>query len=143
MTPANTNTVTAANPSKGLNIGLWIVQGLLAFAFGASGLMKLATPIAELAKNMPWAADMPNLVRFIGLSEFLGAVGMILPAATRIQPKLTGLAGVGLTVVMVLAAGFHVMQGDAAHMPPSVVLGLLAAFVAWGRLVKAPIAPRS
>jgi hypothetical protein len=91
---------------------------------------------------MPWVAELPYLVRFIGLSEVLGAVGLVLPAALRIQPRLTGFAGVGLLVVMVLAAGFHVVQGDAAHMAPAVVLGALSAFVAWGRLVKAPIAPR-
>ena len=143
MTTATASSSTpAVSPGKGLHIGLWVVQGLLAFAFGASGLMKLVMPIAELAKNMPWVAELPALVRFIGLSEFLGAVGVVLPAATRIQPKLTGFAAVGLVVVMVLAAGFHVLQGDAAHMGPAVVLGALAAFVAWGRLVKAPIAPR-
>jgi uncharacterized membrane protein YphA (DoxX/SURF4 family) len=130
-------------PARSLHLGLWVVQVLLAVAFGASGLMKLTGPIDELAKSLPWVTELPNLTRFIGLSEFLGAVGLILPAATRIQPKLTGLAAAGLTVVMLLAAGFHVMRGEAAHMAPSVVLGALAAFVAWGRLVKAPITPRA
>lgn len=137
-------TTSAAAPSKGLHYALWAVQILLALAFGMAGLMKTTQPIEELSKNMPWVAELPGLVRFIGTSEFLGAVGMILPAALRIVPKLTGVAGAGLTVVMILAAGFHVMQHDAfAHMIPSLVLGALAAFVAWGRLVKAPIAPRS
>lgn len=135
-------TPTTAAPPKALHVGLWIAQGLLAFAFGASGLMKLVTPIEALAKNMAWVADAPLLVRFIGLSEFLGAVGLILPAATRIQPKLTPIAAACLVLVMVLAAGFHVVQGDAPHMAPAVVLGLLSAFVAWGRFAKAPIAPR-
>lgn len=134
---------TASTPSRGLHLGLWVVQVLLALAFGASGLMKTLTPIEELAKNMAWVGEMPGLVRFIGISEFLGAVGLILPAALRIMPKLTGVAAAALVVVMVLAAGFHVMQGDVAHMPPSVVLGLLAGFVAWGRLSAAPIAPKA
>jgi uncharacterized membrane protein YphA (DoxX/SURF4 family) len=143
MTTASAST-TPATPSKGLHIGLWVVQVLLALAFGASGLMKMTTPIADLAKNMPWVADMPGLVRFIGTSEFLGAVGLILPAALRIVPKLTGIAAAALVVVMVLAFGFHIMQHDEfGHMMPSVVLGALAAFVAWGRLVGAPIAPKA
>ena len=141
---SDSNTSTAATPSKGLNIGLWILQGLLAFAFGMAGIMKLTTPIVELAKQLPWASEVPEmLVRFIGLSEFLGAVGLILPAATRIQPKLTGFAAVGLVVVMLLAGAFHISRGEIQALPASVILGGLSAFVAWGRLKKAPIAPRS
>jgi len=65
-----------------------------------------------------------------------------LPAATRIQPKLTGFAGIGLLVVMILALGVHIMRGELSHTPPVIILGALSAFVAWGRLSKAPIAPR-
>lgn len=131
--PARTNKLTA---------GLWVVQVLLALAFGASGMMKLATPIAELAQKLPWVVDMPGLTRFIGLSEVLGAIGLILPSATRIQPKLTALAGAGLTLVMTLAAAFHLSRGEGGHIVPNLVLGGLAAFVAWGRAKGAPIASR-
>jgi hypothetical protein len=140
---ASTSAASTSTPSRGLHLGLWAVQVLLALAFGSAGLMKTLTPIDELAKNMPWAAELPQLVRFIGLSEFLGAVGLIVPSALRIMPKLTGVAAAALVLVMVLAAGYHVMQGDAAHMAPSLVLGLLAGFVAWGRLAAAPIAPKA
>jgi len=67
---------------------------------------------------------------------------MLLPALTRIKPILTPLAGVGLAVVMVLAAGFHVMRGELSALPINLAFGGLAAFVAWGRLQKAPISPR-
>jgi len=139
-----TSAPAVAAPSRGLHFALWGVQILLALAFGMAGAMKITTPIADLAKNMAWAAELPNLVRFIGTSEFLGAVGLILPSALRIMPKLSGVAGAALTLVMVLAAGYHVMQHDPfSLMVPSLVLGALSAFVAWGRLAGAPIAPRA
>jgi hypothetical protein len=139
-----TSATAVAAPSRALHFALWGVQILLALAFGMAGVMKTTTPIADLAKNMPWVAELPNLVRFIGTSEFLGAVGLILPSALRIMPRLSGVAGAALTLVMVLAVGFHVMQGDAFQMMvPSLVLGALSAFVAWGRLFGAPIAPRA
>lgn len=130
-----------------MNIVLWILQALLALAFGMAGTMKLITPIATLASQggdaSAWMNEMPWLVRFIGASELAGAIGVVLPAATRIKPMLTPLAAALLVVVMILAAGYHVMANDAAHMMPAVVLGLISAFVAWGRWKKSPIAPRA
>jgi putative oxidoreductase len=129
---------------RGLSIGLWIVQALLAVGFGMAGLTKLAQPIAELAKSMPWVATVPEgLVRFIGLSELAAAVGLILPSLTRIKPVLTAWAGTGLVAVMVLASIFHLSRGEPQMLPVNVVLGGMAAFVAWGRFGRARIAPRS
>lgn len=128
-----------------MHIALWILQGLLAFAFAGSGAMKLFTPIAELAnKGMGgWVIDSPALlIRFIGFSEVLGAIGLIAPAATRIAPRLTPIAALGFVVVMVLAAATHVMYGEVTAIAPSLVLGSLAGFVAWGRLKKRPIIAR-
>jgi hypothetical protein len=139
-----TSAAAVAAPNRALHFALWGVQILLALAFGMAGVMKATTPIAELAKNVSWAAELPSLVRFIGTSEFLGAVGLILPSALRIMPKLSGIAGAALTLVMVLAVGYHVMQHDPfSKLVPSLVLGALSAFVAWGRLAGAPIAPRA
>ena len=135
---------TPAASRKGLRIALWAVQALLAAAFGMAGVMKSFTPIAQLAPNLPWVTQVPEwLVRFIGASELAGALGLVLPSLTRVKPVLTVAAAAGLVVVMVLAAGFHVMQGEPQLMAPSVVLGALAAFVAWGRAKAAPIAARS
>lgn len=121
--------------SKGMNIGLWIVQVLLALLFLMAGGMKATAPLEELAKNMPWVAGAPSwLPRFVGISEVLGAIGLIAPAATGIAPKLTGAAGAGLALVMVLAIGMHGMGGEFGVIPVNLVLGGLAAFVAWGRL---------
>jgi putative oxidoreductase len=133
---------TASTP-KAWNISLWVVQVLLAFAFGMAGVMKTTTPIAELAAKMVWPGVVPEaMVRFIGVSEFAGALGLVLPAATRIKPSLTALAGAALALVMVLAAGFHVMRAEWFALPINLTLGALAAFVAWGRFKKAPIAAR-
>jgi uncharacterized membrane protein YphA (DoxX/SURF4 family) len=133
----------APTTPRGLHISLWVVQVLLALAFGSAGLMKLSLPIVDLAAKMVWPGAMPALlVRFIGLSEFLGGVGLILPSLTRIQPKLTPLAASGLVTVMVLAGAFHLSRGEFQLVPINLVLGALAAFIAWGRFKKAPIAPR-
>src|SRR3954464_9187581 len=86
---------------RGLHIALWIVQVLLAVAFGLAGFPKLTQPIAALAAAMPWTRDVPSaLVRVIGTAEIAGALGLILPAATRVRPGLTPLAAAGLVVVM-------------------------------------------
>jgi len=86
---------------------------------------------------------MGEYVRFIGMAETLGAIGLVLPAATRIKPSLTPLAALGLTTVMVLAAITHVARGEAFMIPVNGVIGGLSAFVVWGRWRKAPIAPRA
>jgi putative oxidoreductase len=132
-----------ASSSKALNVSLWIVQILVGAAFLFAGFFKLTTPIDELAKAMAWAGAMPfGLVRFIGASELLGGLGLILPALTRIQPRLTALAGVGLATVMVLAAIVHVSRGELGAVPTNVILGALATFIAWGRAFKSPIRAR-
>jgi uncharacterized membrane protein YphA (DoxX/SURF4 family) len=135
----------AARPAGALNIALWLVQLLLAAAFIISGYMKLMTPIEELvAANMAWTGDVPSmLVRFIGMAELAGAVGVMLPALLRIAPGLTPMAAVGLLTIMVLATLFHLTRGEYQGMVITLVLGLLAAFVAWGRLVRAPIPRRA
>ena len=138
------NVSNAPAASKGWTIGLWTVQVLLALAFGMAGFMKATAPLETLAANMAWVSNVPGgLVRFIGIVEMLGAIGLILPAATRILPILTPAAGGGLLVVMGLAAGYHALHAEYAGIVPNVVLGLLAGLVAWGRLRKAPIAPRN
>ena len=133
----------ARTAGRGLHVALWIVQGLLALAFGMAGVMKVSLPIAELAEKLPLAADLPRLVRFIGVSELAGAIGLILPALLRIRPRLTALAGVGLVTVMLLGSIFHATRGEWSPIAINAVLGGLAAFVAWGRFRGAPIAARA
>jgi putative oxidoreductase len=124
-----------------MNLLLWLVQVLLAVAFGMAGFMKATQPIDALVQGgMAWAAQMPvAVVRFIGVSELLGAIGLILPAATGIKPSLTPLAALGLLTIMILAMAFHVSRAEPGALPINMMLGGLAAFVAWGRTKKAPI----
>ncbi len=130
--------------SKALHITLWIAQVLLAAMFLMSGFMKLSQPIDELSKMLPWASQVSeSLVRFIGAAEVLGALGLILPSLLRIQPKLTPIAAVALAVVMLLAAIFHISRGETPAIGMNFVLIAIAAFIAWGRFKKAPIAPKS
>jgi hypothetical protein len=132
-----------ASEGRGLTIVLWATQILLALAFLAGGLMKTTAPIEQLEANMPWVqGTMGGLVRFIGSVELLGALGLILPSATRVKPWLTPLAALGLTTVMVLAAVTHAARGEFPMIGINVGLGGLAAFAAWGRWRKAPIAAR-
>ncbi len=127
-----------------MNIVLWIVQILLAFAFLGAGVSKTFMPIEQLSAQMPWVLDVNPLlmVRLPGIAEILGALGLILPSATRIQPKLTVWAAYALALVMALAAGFHLMRGETADIVPNLVLLALSLFVAYGRSKLAPIAPR-
>ena len=133
----------AARPRRALNIALWVAQVLLAGMFLMAGVMKLTQPLDALGAQMPWVASVPAaLVRFIGAAELVGALGLLLPSLTRIQPRLTVLAALGLVVVMVLASAFHLSRGEGAMVPMNLVLAAVAAFIAWGRSKAAPIAPR-
>lgn len=133
---------TPKSPSKALNVTLWIFQVILAVMFGMAGAMKTFQPIdALVATGLTWTAELPGLVRFIGISELAAAIGLILPAALRIKPILTPVAAACLVLVMILAAGFHLMRGEPG-VPMNLALGSVAAFVAWGRFKAAPILAR-
>jgi putative oxidoreductase len=133
----------AVAPARAWHYGLWAVQLLLGAGFIMGGLMKAVMPVAELAQDAAWITALPvALLRFIGVAELAGGLGLILPAATRIRPGLTPLAGLGLATIMALAFVFHIPRGEIDALPVNLVMGGLAALVAWGRWRKAPIQPR-
>jgi uncharacterized membrane protein YphA (DoxX/SURF4 family) len=109
---------------------LWIAQVLLALAFVSAGAIKLITPDEILTAWYPFPA---LFIRFIGICELLGAVGLILPGLLRVRAELTPLAAAGLAIIMAgaVASTLAVGGGTAAAMP--LALGLLAVFVAYGR----------
>lgn len=118
-----------------MNIVVWIVQGLVALAFLLAGFMKTFMPVATLKKNMAWVNDVPAaFVRFIGVAEILGAIGLILPLATGIAPWLTVAAAIGLVVVMISASIFHASRRESSNIGMNVVLLLLALFIVVARL---------
>jgi len=117
-----------------MNVVLWILQWLLAVAFAIAGVLKSTQPKEKLAPRLPWVEDFsPATVRFIGVVEFLGALGLVLPALTGIAPVLTPLAATGIAVIMVLATVVHARRKEPSGIATNVVLLVLAAIVAWGR----------
>ena len=117
-----------------MNIALWVVQALLALAFGMTGLMKLTQPREKLAAQMGWVEDFaPTTVKLIGGLELLGAIGLILPLLTGILPWLTPLAAVGLVLTMLGAMVTHLRRGENQMLVANLVLLLLAALVTYGR----------
>jgi uncharacterized membrane protein YphA (DoxX/SURF4 family) len=120
--------------SRALSISLWIAQCLLAALFGLSGTMKSFLPVSSLvAEGINYASELPLwLLRFIGVAELAGAVGMLLPALTRLLPRLTPLAALGFTAIQILALGFHASRGELARaLPLNLVLLSLSLFVLW------------
>ena len=112
------------------NVTLWVIQGLLAALFLFAGSMKLILPIEAMAGPV----SLPGwFLRFIGVAEVTGAIGLILPWLTRIQPRLTPMAASGLVVIMSGATVITVIGGPAATAVIPFVVGLLAATVAYSR----------
>jgi uncharacterized membrane protein YphA (DoxX/SURF4 family) len=123
-----------------MTYALWIVQVLLALLFLFAGGTKLVIPPDVLASmGSPNQVQLPGLfVRFIGVVEVLGALGLLLPGVLRIKPWLTPLAAAGLVVIMLGAMALTVAADGVASGLVPLVVGLLAAFVAYGRWRLAP-----
>ncbi len=113
-----------------MKYALWIVQGLLAALFIFGGVMKLVMPIAEMTREMP----MPGLfLRFIGVCELLGGLGLVLPAWLGIRPGLTTLAAIGLLIIMIGAVVVTAVYASPAQAVIPLLVLLLLAFVIYGR----------
>jgi hypothetical protein len=116
-----------------MNIVLWIIQILLALLFLFAGVTKLL-PIIPMPPPPPgmWMPPMWFL-KFIGLCEVLGALGLILPGLFRRQQSLTVWAAIGLTIIMIGAVVVTVMTMGAAAAVTPLIVGILCALVAYGR----------
>jgi uncharacterized membrane protein YphA (DoxX/SURF4 family) len=122
-------------PSRKTTVLLWIIQVLLALLFLFAGVAKLVMPIEAMTKQI----SLPGLfLRFIGVAEVLGAIGLILPGLLRIQPGLTPLAAAGLAIITVGATVVTLKTGGGALALFPLVAALLSAFVAYGRWRMAP-----
>jgi uncharacterized membrane protein YphA (DoxX/SURF4 family) len=119
-----------------MNIALWIVQVLLALLYAMSGILK-TFQTAKAKQQFPWAKNRSDeFVRFVGTSELLGALGLILPLVTGILPWLTVLAAVGLTLIQLLAIFTeHLPKREYNVIPMNLVLLALSMFVVIGRWV--------
>jgi hypothetical protein len=124
-----------------MNVLLWVLQGLLAAAFLAHGLMLLFPP-ASIVEQMN--ASMPRWFQlFLGVAEVLSAVGLTLPGITRIQTWWVPTAAAGIIIVMISATIFHIMRGEISSAITTAVLLLIATFVAYMRGRVLPIPPRT
>jgi hypothetical protein len=116
--------------TKRTNYTLWAIQWTLALLYLFAGGLKLVVPLAEMARQM----QLPGwFLRFIGVAEVLGGLGLILPGLLRIRQELTSLAAVGLAIIMTGATVLTYTNGANPSMP--LAAGLLVALVAWGRWI--------
>lgn len=119
-----------------LHITLWVIQILLALLFLMGGVSKLVMPAAVMAKQSPLPV---GFLRFIGVCELLGAIGLIVPGATHIKPVLTPLAALGLMIITIGATVVTVQSMGALPALLPLVTAALSAFVAYGRWRVAPL----
>jgi uncharacterized membrane protein YphA (DoxX/SURF4 family) len=116
-----------------MNMALWIVQCILGVGFIFSGWMK-AFQYEKAKESWPWANEVPRrLVFFIGIVELVGVIGLIAPQATNITPELTPLAAIGLAIVVLLGAIFHIARKEYKQIGVNIVFLVLAVIVAIGR----------
>lgn len=127
-----------------MNIIVWVLQGLLAAMFLMAGVMKATQSRAKIKESggerMAWVDSVSEGgVTAIGVLEFLGALGLILPQVTGILPWLTPLAAVGLALTMIGAAALHIKRGDdTSAIVTNIVIMAIAAFVAYARFALVP-----
>lgn len=123
-----------------MNITLWVLQVLLAVAFLAHGWLFL-TPPAAVVEQMN--ASLPRWFQvFLGIAEVLAAVGLILPGLTRVLPWLVTWAAAGIMIVTASATVFHLVRGENSSAAITLVLFVMAAFVAYARQRVLPIRSR-
>jgi DoxX-like family len=135
--------------TNAMNISLWIFQVLWGVFFCFTGFGKVMCYRADvwnhtLLQPVAWFSAVPQgLFVFIGVCEFLGGAGLILPGMTGIKPRLVSFAAIGLALVMILAAIFHIVRGEYSFFVPiNLLLGGVAAFIAYRRLKATPIVVR-
>jgi uncharacterized membrane protein YphA (DoxX/SURF4 family) len=122
-----------------MNVLLWVLQVLAASVYGASGIMKVFM-FDKISKDVPSFGALPRGAwTGLGVLELVCVVGLIVPAALRWHPRLTGVAAAVLAAESLVFIGVHVKSREVAPVVMSAVLGLLMAFVAYGRLVLRPV----
>lgn len=123
-----------------MNVALWILQALMALLFLVAGSAKVFQPIDKLAQRYGWMGKVPPpFIRFIGVCELAGALGLIAPEAASILPKLTLAAAGGLSALMACAVIFHVTRREIPEGARALVILLVMLFITIGRWMLAPI----
>jgi hypothetical protein len=122
-----------------MNITLWILQAIAALMYGASGTMKVFL-FDKISGDVPSFGALPRPVwTALGILELICVVGLIVPSAFHFKPTLTVVAAAILAVESLLFVWVHVQYREPGSIVMCIVLGLLMAFIAYGRLVLSPI----
>ena len=122
-----------------MNMLLWVLQVLAALLYGSSGVMKVFM-FDRISAEVPSFGALPREAwRALGILELVCAAGLIVPAAFRWRPTLTVAAAAILAIESLVFIGVHAMYGETGSIVMSGVLGLLMAFIAYGRMVRKPI----
>lgn len=122
-----------------MNVVLWIAQVLLALAFLGAGYDQAAN-YTDARRRLPWIAAIPRRAALaLGALEILAAIGLIVPAWTGVEPGITAATAVALAALMVAAVAFHFRRRERVQLAFSACFLLAAAFVAFGRIVVAPL----
>lgn len=114
-----------------MNTALWIIQGIIAGIFAMAGFLKSTQSKDKLLKSLPWVNDfqLPT-VRFIGISELLGAIGIIVPMVIGVLPVLSPIAATGLAIIMILAFIYHIRKSEYKEVLFNAILFILLAIIA-------------
>lgn len=116
-----------------VNTFLWSLQIILGLYFLSTGVLHFIVPDG-LPAVMSWMYELPPALHwFSGSAEILGGLGLILPGLLKIRPELTRLAAIGLVLVMIGAAAWHLFRGEHVNIIQNLILGLVAGFIAYGR----------
>ena len=122
-----------------MNILLWVLQVLAALMYGASGVMKVFL-FDKISGDVPSFGALPRQAwTALGILELVCVIGLIVPGALHWQPKLTVAAAAMLAIESLVFIGVHVKYGEIPAIVMSAVLGLLMAFIAYGRMVLKPL----
>jgi hypothetical protein len=126
--------VTPFSHNQVINVLLWASQAMICGSLCIGGVMKLTMSIARISQSFPWTGQVSKpFLRFIGVVDLAGGLGIVLPELANIVPRLTVAVAIGCVVLQVLAIGFHVRRNEAVQTPFNLFLLVLCGFVVWGR----------
>lgn len=109
----------------------------MSILFLMAGLTKATSQIESLQSQMSWVNHFPEfMVRFIGIAELLGALGLLLPSILKIKPVLSIWAALGLFAIMIFASIFHFLHAEYNFIGINVIFAIFLGFIAWGRSKK-------
>ncbi|MFJ9389813.1 DoxX family protein [Nocardioides sp. NPDC101246] len=122
-----------------MNIALWIVAGVFAFGYIAGGIVKLTMPYEKYAAKLGWPEDFtPGNVRFMGVVEVLGGIGLVLPGLVGVAPILVPIAASCMALYMAGAITERIRRGEYKELLGDLLFLAAMVFVAWGRFAIEP-----